>query len=128
MVLATTKLMGSAWERNLANNSNPFDEAIEQVWIKEWLFYANTIRYASAMTGAQKYTAFTDGWWDLTHNLQELKDRIFIPNNEIGRLPLTQRVQLGLLSSPRNAPYLGNLHVKWYPSLPTWRPLQKWTP
>lgn len=79
MVLTATKLMGTAWKRNLANNSNPFDEAIEQVWIKEWLFYANTIRYASAMTGAQKYTAFTDGWWDLTHNLQELRDRISSP-------------------------------------------------
>jgi hypothetical protein len=76
MVLAATQLMGTAWEKKLADNSNPFDEAIEQRWITQWLFYANTVRYASAMTGAQKYTAFADGWWDLTNTLQKLKDRI----------------------------------------------------
>jgi hypothetical protein len=54
MVLAATQLMGIAWERKLADNANPFDEAIEQMWITQWLFYANTVRYASAMTGAQK--------------------------------------------------------------------------
>ena len=76
MVLAATQLMGTAWERKLADNANPFDEAIEQMWITQWLFYANTVRYASAMTGAHKYTAFTDGWWDLSNNLQEIKDKI----------------------------------------------------
>ena len=76
MVLAATKLMVQAWENGVAENANPFDEGIEQLWVKQWLFYANTVRYASAMTGAQKYTAFHDGWWDLTHNLQKIKDHI----------------------------------------------------
>lgn len=76
MVLAATQLMGDAWANNLADNGNPFDEALEQMWVKQWLFYANTVRYASAMTGAHKYTAFKDGWWEFTNNLQEIKDRI----------------------------------------------------
>lgn len=76
MVLASTALMAQAWEQGVAEQANPFDEGIEQLWVKQWLFYANTVRYASAMTGAQKYTAFTDGWWDLTHNLQNIKDHI----------------------------------------------------
>ncbi len=76
MVLASTTLMVHAWEQQLADQTNPFDEVLEQLWIKQWLFYANTIRYAAAMTGAQKYAAFTDGWWDLTHTLQEMKDKI----------------------------------------------------
>jgi hypothetical protein len=76
MVLAATQLQVQAWEQGLADNQNPFDEAIEQTWITGWLFYANTIRYASAMTGAYKYTAFHNGWWDLSHTLQKMHDRI----------------------------------------------------
>jgi hypothetical protein len=76
MALAATTLMAQAWEQGIAEQANPFDESIEQLWVKQWLFYANTIRYASAMTGAQKYTAFADGWWDLTHNLQKIHEHI----------------------------------------------------
>lgn len=76
MILQATKLMTYAWEHGLADNSNPFDEAIEQKWIKQWLYYANTTKYASAMTGAQDYTTFKYGWWGLTTNLQEMKDKI----------------------------------------------------
>ncbi|MBD3305205.1 hydroxylamine oxidase [candidate division KSB3 bacterium] len=76
MVLAATQLMVDAWEQTLEDNSNPFDEGIEQLWIKQWLFYANTVRYASAMTGGYKYTAFKDGWWELTNILQEMHDKI----------------------------------------------------
>ncbi|RMD55176.1 MAG: hydroxylamine oxidase, partial [Nitrospirae bacterium] len=49
---------------------------IELLWVKQWLFYANTVRYASAMTGAFDFTGFNRGWWDLTHNLQKMKDLI----------------------------------------------------
>jgi hypothetical protein len=76
MTLAATKLLTEAWEHGLADDSNPFDEAIEQKWIKQWLFYGNSVRYASAMTGAQDYTTFKYGWWGLTTNLQEMKDKI----------------------------------------------------
>lgn len=78
MTLAATNLMQYAWDKKLADSANPFDEAIEQRWIKQWLFYANTVRYASAMTGAYDYTGFNYGWWDLTNNLQEMKDMVKI--------------------------------------------------
>ncbi|MBI4823574.1 MAG: hydroxylamine oxidase [Nitrospirae bacterium] len=78
MTLSATKLLLRAWEHGVSDNSNPFDEEIEQLWIKQWLFYGNSIRYASAMTGAPDYTAFKYGWWGLTTNLQEMKDLIEI--------------------------------------------------
>jgi RNase P subunit RPR2 len=76
MTLTATRLLQSAWDNKMADPSNPFDEAIEQRWIKQWLFFANTVRYASAMTGAYDYTGFNYGWWDLTNNLQEMKEMI----------------------------------------------------
>lgn len=76
MTLAATKLMLSAWEKEIQDNGNPFDEAIEQMWTRQWLFYSNSIRYASAMTGAPDYTAFKNGWWYLNENLQHMKDFI----------------------------------------------------
>lgn len=76
MVLAATKLMVSAWEKGIEDKSNPFDETIEQMWGRQWLFYSNSIRYASAMTGAPDYTAFKNGWWYLTENIQHMKDWI----------------------------------------------------
>jgi hypothetical protein len=71
MVLAATNLLVSAWNKGLADQSNPFDEAIEQKWLAQWLFYANSVRYASAMSGPD-YAAFKLGWWELTKNLQEM--------------------------------------------------------
>jgi hypothetical protein len=76
MTLAATKLLLRAWDEGVADGSNPFDEAIERKWIKQWLFFGNTARYASAMTGAQDYVAFKYGWWGLTTNLQEMRDKI----------------------------------------------------
>ncbi|MFQ6132347.1 MAG: multiheme c-type cytochrome [Armatimonadota bacterium] len=73
MTLAATQLVLRAWNRKLADRANPFDEAIEQRWIKQWLFYANSVRYASAM-GGPDYAAFKNGWWQLTNNLQEMRE------------------------------------------------------
>jgi hypothetical protein len=73
MVLAATKLMLEIWNRKLADKTNPFDETIEQKWIKQWLFYANSVRYGSAMAGPD-YASFKNGWWDLTRNLEEMRD------------------------------------------------------
>jgi hydroxylamine dehydrogenase len=75
MVLTATKLLVETWNKGLADRSNPFDEAIEQKWIAQWLFYANSVRYASAMSGPD-YAAFKLGWWELTKNLQEIKNLI----------------------------------------------------
>ncbi len=79
-VLASTLLLLEAWKTSLAEGipqgKNPFDEAIEQMWIKQWLFYANSTKYSSAMTGAPDYATFKNGWWSLTENLQQMKDWI----------------------------------------------------
>lgn len=75
MVWAATELMLEAWQNELADQTNPFDEAIEQKWVEQWLFYANSVRYASAMMGPD-YAAFKNGWWKLTKNLQDLKEAI----------------------------------------------------
>jgi len=75
MVLAATKLMVQGWEKKLADKTNPFDEMLEQKWIKQWLFYANSVRYASAMAGPD-YATFEYGWWDLTRNLEEMRDHL----------------------------------------------------
>jgi hypothetical protein len=75
MVEAATVLMQGAWADELADPSNPFDESLEQKWILQWLFYANSLRYASAMFGPD-YAAFKNGWWNLTKNLQDMKESI----------------------------------------------------
>jgi len=76
MTLAATKLVTRAWQNRIADPLNPFDEAVEQRWVKQWLFYANSVRFASAMTGAPDYAAFKNGWWELTNNLREMKDKV----------------------------------------------------
>ncbi|MDA8168386.1 MAG: multiheme c-type cytochrome [Nitrospiraceae bacterium] len=76
MTLAATKLMQKAWDLGIADKTNPFDEALEMDWVRQWLFYGNSVKYASAMTGAPDYTSFKYGWWDMTYNLQKMKDEI----------------------------------------------------
>jgi hydroxylamine dehydrogenase len=76
MTHTATDLMNIAWKQGLENRTNLFDEPIEQRWVKQWLFYANAVRYASAMTGAPDYTAFKLGWWEMTNNLVEMQDMI----------------------------------------------------
>ncbi len=76
MILAATKLISRTWEDGIEDKTNPFDESIEQMWTRQWLFYSNSVRYASAMTGAPDYTAFKNGWWYLNENLQHMKDWI----------------------------------------------------
>jgi hypothetical protein len=57
--------MQRAWDLGLADRTNPFDEPIERRWMKQWLFYANSIRLGSAM-GGPDHTSFQTGWFDLT--------------------------------------------------------------
>jgi hypothetical protein len=76
MVATSTNLLVEAWKKGLANKKNPFDEKIEHLWIKEWLFYGNSVRYGSAM-GGPDYTAFKNGWWDLTSNLEIMRSVVF---------------------------------------------------
>jgi hydroxylamine dehydrogenase len=75
MVKTATQLMQHAWDKKLADPTNPFDEVIEKIWLREWLFYASSVRYGAAMSGPD-YVGFKYGWWNLNENLRELEKRI----------------------------------------------------
>ena len=77
MTLTATKILLTAWEKGfakgLARKDSIFNEAIEKKWVEQWLFYANSTRFASAMAGAD-YGVFANGRWYLSKNLQEMID------------------------------------------------------
>ncbi len=77
MTRTATRILMTAWEkgaaRGLAENDSIFNEAIEKKWVEEWLFFANSTRFASAMMGAD-YGAFANGRWYLSKNIQEMAD------------------------------------------------------
>ena len=51
---------------------SPFDDALERSWMDGWLFYANTIRFSSAMGGGGDYSTFADGRYQLNSSLLRL--------------------------------------------------------
>lgn len=77
-----TKIMEKIWELGLAEFAwkddrpvgSPFDEAIERTWSNTWLFYANHIRFASAMGCGGDYGVFSSGSYDLSATLMEMLD------------------------------------------------------
>ena len=75
--LTATKILLDAWQkgaaRGLAQKDSVFNEAIEKKWVEQWLFYSNSTRYASAMSGAD-YGVFAHGRWYLNKNIQEMAD------------------------------------------------------
>jgi hypothetical protein len=75
---SATRFMQDIWKRGLAVNhekgGNPFDESIEKAWTDVWLFYANSIRFASAMGGGGDYGVFADGRYQLRKSIQVLKE------------------------------------------------------
>jgi len=77
MTLQATKILSQAWEEGLASGipqgDNPFNEAIELKWVEQWLFFGNSVRFATAMGGAD-YGVFADGRWTQNKNLQEMHD------------------------------------------------------
>jgi len=78
MVLAATRLMLEIWRQGLAQGpgkGSPFDEYIERVWTQQWLFYANSTRFASAMMGAD-LGVFDNGRWDLNKTVRHMHDWI----------------------------------------------------
>jgi hydroxylamine dehydrogenase len=74
MTATATTIMAKAWEKKIEDKTNPFDESLEHMWASQWLFYSNSIRYASAMTGAPDYASFKNGWWYLNKNLQLMQN------------------------------------------------------
>jgi hypothetical protein len=77
MTLAATRILLQSWEKGLAQGPGQpgslFDEPIEKKWIEQWLFYANSTRFASAMAGAD-YGVFANGRWKLSQNLREMAE------------------------------------------------------
>ncbi len=76
MTLTATQILVEAWKRGVQDNKNPFDEKMEQMWLRNWLFYGNSIRYASAMSGAPDYASFKNGWWELLQNITDMQDTL----------------------------------------------------
>ena len=73
--LIATNIMGDIWAGGYADlKTYPFDEAIEKRWTDTWQFYANTIRFASAMGGGGDYEVYADGHYQLTQALLEMND------------------------------------------------------
>jgi len=73
--LTATRIMQDIWKLGLANRQDSiYNEAIERKWSETWLFYANTIRFASAMGGGGDYGVFSDGRYQLSKTLLELND------------------------------------------------------
>ena len=79
MTLTATQVLLSAWEKGAAmgpgQGDSPFNEAIEKMWVELWLFYANSTRYASAMSGAD-YGVFANGRWYMSKTIQEMLDHL----------------------------------------------------
>ncbi|HID30506.1 MAG TPA: hydroxylamine oxidase [Desulfobacterales bacterium] len=77
MTLTATEILLSAWKngaaKGLAQKDSIFNEAIEQKWVEQWLFFCNSTRFASAMAGAD-YGVFADGRWYMSKNIQEMVD------------------------------------------------------
>ena len=76
--LTLTDIMNEGWmrgyARGLGQGESPFDEAVERKWSDAWLFYANTVRFASAMAGGGDYGVFADGRYQLSQTVAELHE------------------------------------------------------
>lgn len=70
--MEATNVMTEIWEKQIADKNNPFDEEVELLWVKHWLFFASSIRYATAMMGPD-YTAFKNGWWNAKNNIVKMR-------------------------------------------------------
>ena len=96
MTLTATKILVAAWEQGVAHGlpqgANIFDEAIEKKWVEQWLFFANSTRFASAMAGAD-YGAFANGRWYMSKNIQEMSDWL--------KVMLTRRSKVGGMSKDK---------------------------
>ncbi|MGD8882029.1 MAG: multiheme c-type cytochrome [Desulfobacterales bacterium] len=73
--LTATRIMQEIWQQGFADQKDsPYNEAIERKWSDTWLFYANSIRFASAMAGGGDYSVFAGGRYQLSQTLLELND------------------------------------------------------
>ncbi len=79
IVLETNNVMINAWNlgiaKGLEHNDSLFNESIERMWVEQWLFYASSVRFASAMGGAD-YGTFANGRWQMSKNLIDMKELV----------------------------------------------------
>jgi len=73
-VLNATVEMKKAWAAGAASDADPFDEPLEILWVEQWMFWANSLRYASAMGGTPDYIFGHSRWWEFNKDFQMLKD------------------------------------------------------
>jgi hypothetical protein len=77
-VLTATGLLRRAWKKGYAQGpeqkGSPFDEFIERRWSDAWLFYANNVRFASAMAGGGDYGVFADGRYPLVNTILDMQN------------------------------------------------------
>ena len=82
MTLTATRIMKKIWEMEYAaglnKKMNPFDEYIEKKWCDNWLFYANSIRFASAMAGGGDFGVFANGRYHISKNVMELREWLLL--------------------------------------------------
>jgi hypothetical protein len=48
---------------------------MEKLWVEQWLFFANSIRFSSAMMGSD-YGVFDNGRWYQSKGLREMMRRL----------------------------------------------------
>jgi hypothetical protein len=76
-ILTATGIMQNFWQEGYADlKTNPFDEAIEKKWTDAWQFYANAVRFASAMGGGGDYGVYADGRYQLSQTILEMNERL----------------------------------------------------
>ena len=79
ITLASTDILLKSWQSGLARGpgkkDSPFNEDIERMWVKSWLFYSNSIRLSTAMMGAD-YGVFDNGRFWLTHILYKMAEKV----------------------------------------------------
>lgn len=79
MTLTATQVLLDAWRlgaaKGLDQGDSIFNEAIEKMWVEQWLFFANSTRFATAMAGAD-YGVFANGRWQMSKNIQQMLDWI----------------------------------------------------
>ncbi|MBW1996124.1 MAG: hydroxylamine oxidase [Deltaproteobacteria bacterium] len=84
-VLTATRIMQDIWKHVIANPADSlFNEAIERKWSDAWLFYANSIRFSSAMGGGGDYGVFADGRYQLTQTIMELHQHLALQKKRHG--------------------------------------------
>ena len=86
-----TTVMQEIWKQGfatgLSQGGSLTDEAIERKWAEIWLFYANSIRFASAMAGGGDYGVFADGRFASSQRIVEMNDWLKFQTQLQGKQP-----------------------------------------